>query len=224
MPVPTAIPAVVRLSGTIGTRLATRGAAIARTAPINRTPPRLATSVCRQTGTTRVVTPKKIPSHLSTPSGVVRPSSLSIKPFQSGLPSTQQIKNLCNTIYNKADELGLVDLTLELAADYLKQKVSNHKLKNGNTDSEAEYGVKSKNENTNTSKVLSESDLIGGFSDKDAISKPPQQTDFHLSMENSSASVLNQIRDLLESYQSEIELSSDLSESTVDVGKNRLKR
>ena len=212
MPIPTAIPAAVRLSGSIGTRLAERTAARAGAAPVAKSLPRFGTSVCRQTGTTRVVTPKKIPSHLSTPNGGIRPSSLPIKPFQSRLPNTQQMQNFCKSIYNKADELGLVDLALELAADHLKNTINQHRVASPNIES------------TNSSTTMGETSPAVSSSGNDTISRPPQQADFSSSMAYSSASVINQIRDLLGKYQAEMEQSPDFSEPTVDLDESGLRR
>ena len=225
MPIPAAaIPAAARVVGSAATHATGRSAAKTGANSIAKTSIRSANSVCQHTGTTRLVTPKKIPSHLATPSSPVKPHSLPLQPFQNGIPNSQQMLNICNNIYSKADQLGVVDLTAELAANSLVQKMMQNKPKDFNPPSESTQSVRPRKERIVTPDTAIRPSQAGIISPTNGVNTQTQAVDFSASMLNSSMSVINQIKDLLQDFQDQTNQSDHFSEPTINLDPNGLRK
>lgn len=210
-----AIPIAARLIGTAATRAggraATKGAANATTrTAANSVAKRSASNIARQGGTARLITPKKVPTRVGSPaiSRQLAHSSrpLSLKPLQNHLPTGKQMQEFCSKAYQRADQAGLVDLSIdvgaELAAQSLMQKMIQHNQHSAALDSS-----------------INELNLPSLPQQPDEASVPASNTmssiDFSNSFADSAASVLGQINDLLKQYDA---LSSQAREEQSQAG------
>ncbi|VUD40274.1 hypothetical protein TDB9533_00057 [Thalassocella blandensis] len=222
MPVPAAaIPAAAKLLSTAATRAtgqalsrgaakgATNAASKAGSNALAKSSAKTASSVCKQTGATRMVAPKKLPSRLATPANLGRPSGLAPKPMFNKLPSSQQMLNFCNKAFQKADQFGILDMATELGTNALLQKLTS---KPSETQANGESGANAHNDRF---------DIVNGESSAASDNSHPVLSAV---LNGVASSVLGQIQHALSEHQNTSQHSANFSEPTINLDENGLRR